>query len=90
MKVLNEYPSHHYIEEYEKTELFCPKCGVKAVWEEQGSGDYYVGVQYVCTNCSYIFTIQDASPFDGGERIARIVEQLSKGVTFNPVTKGGN
>lgn len=41
MKVLNEYPTHHYWEDYEKSELFCPNCGIQSVWQEQSEGDYY-------------------------------------------------
>ena len=35
MRVLNEYDTHHYFDEFEKCQLFCPHCGKQEVWEEQ-------------------------------------------------------
>ena len=49
---------HSYAERYEQTELFCPGCGVKGLWDEQGGGDYYVGENFVCTSCGAVFTMQ--------------------------------
>lgn len=87
MKVLNEYPdSHHYWEKYEKSDYFCPCCGSKELWEEQGSGDYYLGVDYVCTNCDTVHTLDNS----GNEAKKEIVDQLKTKVTSTPTTKKGN
>lgn len=86
MKILNEYPgSHHYIEEYEKCDLFCPACGKKSVWEEQSPGDYDCGPQYICAACESNFTIQ--GPYKDVERKA---SQLKSGVMLKPTTPRGN
>jgi predicted RNA-binding Zn-ribbon protein involved in translation (DUF1610 family) len=47
--------SHKYAEEWEKLELFCPKCGKQDVWHETGTGDYYVEEQYMCAACGASF-----------------------------------
>jgi hypothetical protein len=40
---------------YERSDWFCPNCGKQNVWEEQGPGDYYVGVNHVCIECKTYF-----------------------------------
>lgn len=47
--------SHKYTETWELTENFCPCCGKREVWLEQGGGDYYVGQQYICMACDSTF-----------------------------------
>lgn len=42
---------------YKKSEYFCPVCGKQSVYEEQGDGDYYVGVDYICSSCSTVFNM---------------------------------
>lgn len=55
-----KYPmGHSHTEIWDKNDLFCPNCGGKPVWNEQGPGDYYVGEQYICLKCGYSFTIQE-------------------------------
>ena len=39
-------------------DLFCINCGEKKVYGEEGEGDYYVGVEYVCVGCGAEFTLQ--------------------------------
>ncbi len=88
MKVTLEFGSHHYIHEYEKCDYFCPACGKQTVWEEQGSGDYYEGVDYVCTSCNHSFTIPSLKIADSAW--ALIPEQLRSGIALKPVSKVGN
>ena len=40
--------SHKYSEGWSKTNLFCPQCGKREVWANDGPGDYYVDNQYLC------------------------------------------
>lgn len=49
---------HSYEESYEKTELYCPGCGTKGLWDELDAGDYYVGENFVCVACGSVFTMQ--------------------------------
>lgn len=75
MKLTVHYKlGHSYDFEYEKTELFCPNCGSKSVWVEQGEGDYYSGPTHVCTNCWSDFTIQ--GPHDARYPEAEVILQI--------------
>lgn len=38
-------------------EYYCPNCGKPGVWFEIGSGDYYEGVDHICTSCEHYFTV---------------------------------
>jgi hypothetical protein len=89
MKVLNEYATHHYIDEYEKCPLHCPNCGVQSVWEEQSEGDYYAGPEFICITCSHNFTIQGPTPSNTVNETKKI-EQIKSGTTFIPNTPRGN
>lgn len=89
MKVLNEYSTHHYIEEFEKCDLFCPNCGVRSVWQEQSQGDYYLGETFICISCDHDFSIQGPSASSEQNQLKRIV-QLKSGVTFEPTTPRGH
>jgi hypothetical protein len=55
---------HSYPENWVRGELFCPQCGIKGVWEEQGPGDWYVGSDYLCQACGSVFTIQGHNKAD--------------------------
>jgi len=91
MKVLNEYPnSHHYWRSYEKSDLYCPFCGKKELWREQGSGDYYVGNASVCTECGGTSNLDYCSAGSNyGANYAGVLEQLRSGITKKPTTKKG-
>ena len=52
---------HSSPEAWEKIDLFCPHCGKQDIWQEQSSGDYYVGENYLCEACAHSFTIQGPS-----------------------------
>lgn len=98
MKILKEYIygkqfqessgrlGHHYITDYEITDLYCPDCGVQDVWEEQGEGDYYVGSHYVCAACGTEHYLDNS----GSEADPKLVNQLKTGVTDTPTTPKGN
>lgn len=91
MKALIEYDTHHYWMEYElDREIYCPACGASGtVWVEVGGGDYYAGPDYVCLNCSSIFSL----PFmrDAKEKHdIRLIEQLKCGEAYTPITPTGN
>ena len=87
MKVLNEYSSHHYWEEYSfDLSYYCPSCGSKGMWIEQGPGDYYLGSDYVCTKCT-----KSASLVHSGDQTKPdIIEQLKTGKTNTPTTPKGH
>lgn len=89
MKVLNEFPKHHYIEEYERVDLFCPHCGQQKVWEEQSRGDYYCGPNYLCESCGSAFTLQGPD-LPNEPRMFKQIEQLRTGVTLEATTPKGN
>lgn len=90
MKVLNEYPNHYYMEEYEKCGYFCPNCGKEEVWEDKGSGDYYMGVDYICVACGKAFYLPSGTwSLREANEIAKLV-QLRSGITGVPKAKLGN
>jgi hypothetical protein len=91
MKVLNEYPnSHHYWDEYIKTELFCPNCGKQCIWSETGAGDYYVGSDFVCIECGNFFYMLDSGTKPQGENEENKIKQIISGVTSEPSTPKGH
>ena len=45
----------HYGDEIEKTDYFCPNCGVQNVYEEMNDGDYYMGATLYCLSCHHDF-----------------------------------
>lgn len=78
---------HHYVQEYVKSEFYCPSCGSKEVWEQQGEGDYYMGVNYVCTSCGRHHHLDSSGMEDFDPHI---LEQLRSGKTATPKTPKGN
>lgn len=46
---------HTCSETREKTDYFCPHCGVASVWDEVSDGDYYLGTTLTCANCRGTF-----------------------------------
>ena len=83
--VTHQYPEHHYQFWHKMTERFCPWCGVKGLWVEEGEGDYYAGPQYHCVACN------STAYLDGGEDARpEIIRQLSTGVTDEPTTPRGH
>jgi len=86
VKVLNEYPTHHYMEEYCLDALYCPDCGKQQIWAEQSPGDYYCGPIYLCAACGCNFTIQGPHHDANDKRI----DQIRSGITATPTTPVGH
>ena len=55
--------SHSYTEDWEKTELYCPKCGHQGVWRDEDDNEE--GTCYLCASCglswgmTYLWTIDE-------------------------------
>ncbi len=87
MKVTLEYKTHHYFEEYNKTDVRCPSCGEQTVWEST-EGDYYSGNTFLCLSCNHDFNY-----FDNGtatETYKGIIEQLKSGIQTEPISRKRN
>lgn len=91
MNVLNEYPGrHHYMETYvNNIKLYCPNCGHQGLVWESLSGDYYVGPQYICVDCSNAFYLPSGPSKLKDPNELKKVEQLRSGITHEPTTKRG-
>lgn len=89
MKVLNEYPGHHYWQEYLETNIYCPACGSNNVFTEKSEGDYYYGPNNICVSCERIFTIQGPNKIKS-EREKRIIRQICGLEVAIPKTPLGN
>lgn len=63
-QVVTDYGTHSCTREYSFVDIFCPTCGAKQVWEEQGGGDYYVGEEYLCLGCGATFNLPTVGPAD--------------------------
>lgn len=88
MKVLLEFPTHHYWREVDKTNYFCPSCGKKNVWIEAGMGDYYCGPSHWCVVCGIEFSLPNLSQPSDQDKM--IVEQIRLGKTLEAKTPHGN
>jgi DNA-directed RNA polymerase subunit RPC12/RpoP len=70
--------SHKYSETWEPEDIFCPRCGHKKVWVNTDGGDYYVGEQYLCTNCNSTFHLPSGVNISNSEqdkqRVAKLLE----------------
>lgn len=59
---------HTYKETFTPTDLFCPNCGNRGVYE--GSQyDYYCGADHECLICHHHFTIQGPSPQSEDDKV---------------------
>lgn len=65
---------HSYEETWDKSEYFCPHCGKNEVWEQQGDGDYYQGVTYLCISCGGIFHLPQRPRPENWQDQQRIAE----------------
>lgn len=68
--------SHKYTEEWEKLDLYCPKCAAKDVWHETGPGDYYMEEHYMCSSCGARFYLPGGVQDGGDEQCAQRLELL--------------
>lgn len=50
-----QYCAHQHTENWEKTKVYCPRCGNQEIWFRCDCGDYYVGEQHICTGCKATF-----------------------------------
>lgn len=91
LTVINEYPgSHHYLQTYEKTDLYCAKCGKQEVWDQLGPGDYYVGNESYCLACGFgCFYLGGPKEVKDQNELG-IIEQLRSGKMAKPTTPRGN
>lgn len=91
MKVLLEFSgSHHYWENYEKTDWFCPHCGKQEMWDSTGSGDYYTGTTSYCTACNFSSQLLGGPVLETHPAYLGIIDQLKSGVAREPTTGKGN
>lgn len=49
--IRNPLGTHYYDHAYVQTKLYCPLCGVRGLWVEDGPGDVEAGQEYVCAAC---------------------------------------
>lgn len=73
-------PAHR--ERWRRTDYYCPICGTRAVWEEEGAGDYYAGPSILCIACGGSMQHPSEGPPTGTDvgRIAAIHAALAKEV----------
>ena len=68
--------SHKYSEPWEKTDIFCPRCGKQEVWFCNNVGDHYLGEQHICTACKGTFYLPsgvgDATGVQDEQRLAHL------------------
>lgn len=51
---------HSHRERWERSDLYCPKCGLRTVWRCSGEGDYYLGADHLCHNCGTVACLDNA------------------------------
>lgn len=61
---------------YKKSNYYCPLCGKQEVWEDQGEGDFYEGVDYACTNCYASFTLPSLGTNENDFEGEQLIKQL--------------
>lgn len=65
-------PDHEKLEGFTlDKDIFCPMCGRRGVYVEDGQGDYYTGKEYKCFTCSTGFSlpfVHELSPVAGGDK----------------------
>jgi len=70
---------HSYDFVYELEDLYCPNCGKKSVWVEQGPGDYYEGQTHVCVECNSTFSMPRLHVDHSDENHKQVIEQIIAG-----------
>lgn len=72
---------HSYVEKWKvEQDLFCPHCGAKEVWCENGDGDYYEGPNHLCKACGALWTMPSLRINDGKNwQITQRLEAIRKG-----------
>ena len=88
--VLNEYPgSHHYFETFDRTDWFCPNCGLRGGVFEAEEGDYYAGGMSICTNCTHSGYLAGGMNQIIDAAALGMAQQLKAGIANQPTTKRG-
>lgn len=64
VKVTMKWPNRQMTSIYNETEYYCPNCGEKSVFNEDGDGDYYLGVQFLCVSCDHTFYLPSGCRVD--------------------------
>lgn len=77
MKLITVTPGGETTQEVEKTEYFCPNCGVHGLLCERGEGDYYMGSSFYCIHCKHGLYI----PVCVEEEMRLVVEAENKETT---------
>lgn len=63
---------------FELTNYYCPNCGKKEVWTDNGVGDYYEGPTFLCISCENAFTLPTLRKAKSSLYEIYIIEQLNK------------
>lgn len=78
VKFQNYFGNKNHTKTYELTKYYCPSCGKKEVWTDNGAGDYYEGTTFLCTSCETAFTMPTLRKIDASLLEVHIVEELNK------------
>lgn len=88
--VLNEYPGrHHYFENFDSTDWFCPNCGLRGCVFEAEEGDDYGGGISICTNCLHTGNLCGGMSPISTDNVMGMAQQLKAGAPNQPTTKRG-
>lgn len=63
---------------FHSTEMYCPECGKKDVWQEDGSGDYYEGSAFVCIDCKTVFYMPTCHPVYDDPKFKKLFEMIAR------------
>lgn len=58
IKVVEDHGTYTSESSWDVGDYYCPNCGERTVYEENGEGDYYVGPDLICVLCSAAWTMQ--------------------------------
>lgn len=64
--------SHKYTETWAATDLYCPSCGKKEVWTEEGPADYDDGAKSFCVACGATHYLDRSGPADSEQDKQRL------------------
>lgn len=64
--------SHKYTETWAVSDFYCPTCGKKEVWTEEGPADYDAGSKSVCAACGATHYLDRSGPSDSEQDKQRL------------------
>jgi predicted RNA-binding Zn-ribbon protein involved in translation (DUF1610 family) len=65
MKLIKDYGQIKPVEvDLIQTDNYCPNCGKKSVYVADDEGDFYVGPDYICIECKFLFSMPIGSIAD--------------------------